>query len=117
MPRHGESTSPDAGDPQSSDRPTVLDHRLPYRRDDEVEDLVGAAADVRSDQWTKAALELVGAAGSERELWPLLHQTQPHVVLLDLHHPGRDGLSISLRIMRRRDAPAVVLYSATTDDA
>ena len=51
------------------------------------------------------------------ELWPLLRQTQPDVVLLDLHHAGRDGLRISLQIMRRPDAPAVVLYSATTDDA
>jgi DNA-binding NarL/FixJ family response regulator len=50
-------------------------------------------------------LELAGAAGSEHELWPLLRDTKPDVVLLDLHHPGRDGLSISLRIKLRPDAP------------
>ena len=33
-------------------------------------------------------LELVGAAGSEGELWPLLRETRPQVVVLDLHHPG-----------------------------
>ena len=62
-------------------------------------------------------LELVAAASTERELWPLLRQMQPDVVLLDLHHPRRDVLSISLRIRRRRDAPGVVLYSAAADDA
>jgi DNA-binding NarL/FixJ family response regulator len=62
-------------------------------------------------------LELAAAAGSTQELWPLLHKTRPHVVLLDLHHPGRDGLSIALRIKRRPEAPAVVLHSRNADDA
>ena len=62
-------------------------------------------------------LELVGAAGREGELWPLLRETRPHVVVLDLHHPGRDGLSMALRIGRRPDAPALVLYTSHTDDA
>jgi DNA-binding NarL/FixJ family response regulator len=62
-------------------------------------------------------VELAGAAGSEQELWQLLRTTRPDVVLLDLHHPGRDGLSISFQINRRRDPPAVVLYSSHTDDA
>jgi CheY-like chemotaxis protein len=39
-------------------------------------------------------LDLAGAAGSEQELWPLLRATHPDVVLLDLHHPGRDGLTV-----------------------
>jgi CheY-like chemotaxis protein len=39
------------------------------------------------------------------------------LALLDLHHPGRDGLSMCFRITRRSDAPAVVLYSSHTDDA
>lgn len=73
----------------------------------------GIGAIVASEQ----DLELVGAAGSERELWPLLRQARPDVVVLDMHHPGRGGLSISLQIMRRPDAPAVVLYSAGIDDA
>jgi len=33
-------------------------------------------------------LELVGASGSEQELWPLLRQTQPDVVLLDCTTPA-----------------------------
>jgi DNA-binding NarL/FixJ family response regulator len=74
-----------------------------------------APASARSSP--RSRTELAGAASSVQELWPLLHNTQPNVVLLDLHHPGRDGLSISLEIKRRPDAPAVVLYSSNTDDA
>jgi DNA-binding NarL/FixJ family response regulator len=62
-------------------------------------------------------LELAGAATGEGELWDLLRETRPNVVVLDLHHPGRDGLNISLRINRRANAPAVVLYTSHTEDA
>ena len=62
-------------------------------------------------------LELAGAVGGEQELRGLLDTTHPDVVLLDLHHPGRDGLSICFQITRRPDAPAVVLYSSHADDA
>jgi DNA-binding NarL/FixJ family response regulator len=60
-------------------------------------------------------LTLVGASASERELWQLLRRSQPDVVVLDLHHPGRDGLVLSLRIKREPDAPRVILYSASAD--
>jgi DNA-binding NarL/FixJ family response regulator len=51
---------------------------------------------------------------SELELWPLLKCTHPAVVVLDLHHPGRDGLALSLQIKSQPDPPAVLLYSART---
>lgn len=54
----------------------------------------------------------VGAAATEQELWPLLRTARPDVVVLDLHHPGRDGLVLALRIKRAPGAPRVVLYSA-----
>jgi DNA-binding NarL/FixJ family response regulator len=56
---------------------------------------------------------LVGAAASEEELWPMLHTTQPDVVVLDLHHPGRDGLALSVRIKREPLAPRVILHSGS----
>jgi DNA-binding NarL/FixJ family response regulator len=59
-------------------------------------------------------LRLVGFAAGEHDLWPLLERTRPTVVVLDLHHPGRDGLALSLQIKRQPDPPAVVLYSAYT---
>jgi DNA-binding NarL/FixJ family response regulator len=57
---------------------------------------------------------LVGSAADEHELWPLLQRTHPAIVVLDLHHPGRDGLALCLRIKRQPDPPAVVLFSAYT---
>jgi DNA-binding NarL/FixJ family response regulator len=59
-------------------------------------------------------LELVGLAAEEDELWPLIRRTHPDVIVLDAHHPGRDGLTLGLEIKHRLQPPAVVLYSATT---
>jgi DNA-binding NarL/FixJ family response regulator len=65
----------------------------------------------------KPDLVLVGSAADEEELWPLLRRARPSVVVLDLHHPGRDGLTLCLQIKRGLHPPAVVLYSATTTPA
>jgi DNA-binding NarL/FixJ family response regulator len=56
----------------------------------------------------------VGSAADEEQVWPLLGRTRPDVIVLDVHHAGRDGLALSLDIKRRLHPPAVVLYSATT---
>lgn len=58
-------------------------------------------------------VQLVGAAAGEPEIWFLLQVAFPTVVVLDLHHPGRDGLALCLDIKRRSTPPAVVLYSAS----
>jgi DNA-binding NarL/FixJ family response regulator len=59
----------------------------------------------------------VGSAAGEDQLWPLLRRTRPDVIILDVHHPGRDGLALCLDIKRRLQAPAVVLYPASTPEA
>jgi DNA-binding NarL/FixJ family response regulator len=64
----------------------------------------------------EADLELVGAVAGEAELWALLRLERPDVLVLDVHHPGRDGLELCLEIKRRAAAPAIVLYTAPTDE-
>jgi DNA-binding NarL/FixJ family response regulator len=62
-------------------------------------------------------LHPVGFAADEEELWALLRRSRPGVVVLDLHHPGRDGLELCLQIKRTPRPPAVILYSAATPGA
>jgi DNA-binding NarL/FixJ family response regulator len=62
-------------------------------------------------------LHLAGCASNEAELWPMLERTEPIVAILDLHHPGRDGLALCLELKRRPNPPGVVLYSANTRPA
>jgi DNA-binding NarL/FixJ family response regulator len=59
----------------------------------------------------------VGSAAGEDQLWPLLRRTRPDVIVLDVHHPGRDGLALCLDIKHRLQAPAVVLYPASIPEA
>jgi DNA-binding NarL/FixJ family response regulator len=39
-------------------------------------------------------LVAVGSAANEEQVWPLVRRTRPDVIVLDLHHPGRDGLTL-----------------------
>jgi DNA-binding NarL/FixJ family response regulator len=57
-------------------------------------------------------VRFVGVAANEEDLWALLARTQPRVLVLDLHHPGRDGLALCAEVKRRHIPPAVVLYTA-----
>jgi DNA-binding NarL/FixJ family response regulator len=62
-------------------------------------------------------LEVVGTAASEGQLWPLVVRQRPDVVVLDLHHRGRDGLALSFEITRWPYPPAIGLHTASVDDA
>jgi DNA-binding NarL/FixJ family response regulator len=62
-------------------------------------------------------LQFVGAVAGEEDLWPLLARHQPAVLVLDLHHPGRDGLALCVEVKHRDAAPALVLYSAAPNSA
>jgi DNA-binding NarL/FixJ family response regulator len=57
-------------------------------------------------------LRFVGAAAAEEDLWALLTREEPAVLVLDLHHPGRDGLALCQEVKLRHPSLAVVLYSA-----
>ena len=62
-------------------------------------------------------LQVVGFGASEAELRAVVRRACPDVVVLDLHHPGRGGLELCLQIKRQPQAPAVVLYTSSVDDA
>ena len=65
----------------------------------------------------EADLQVVGFAANEAELWPILRQTRPDVLVLDAHHPGRGGLELCVEIKRRQQAPAIVIHTATATDS
>jgi DNA-binding NarL/FixJ family response regulator len=61
-------------------------------------------------------LEPAGAAANGREAIALVAESRPRAVVLDVHLPGEDGLSLCLRLKSAADPPAVVLYSAFADE-
>jgi NarL family two-component system response regulator YdfI len=60
--------------------------------------------------------EIVGAAESGSQVLPLVEQTKPDLVLLDLRMPGMDGL-VCIRLLRERapDVKIAVLSGADSD--
>lgn len=70
---------------------------------------VEAAVDAASD------LELVSGVASIEELWPILRDAQPHIVVVDVHGTGRSNADVSLEIGRVASAPAVVMYGSPAD--
>ena len=60
-------------------------------------------------------ITLVGEAEGARELWPLLHRTDPDVVLMDFHLGEDDGILLCHRIKRAPATPRVVIYTAFGD--
>ncbi len=96
----------------------------PPRRPQEAQ--AGATAAIRvaalDDHWAvRAGLEtvidsqpdmaLVGSVAGEDELDRLLERADPSLLVLDIGHPGLDGLAIGLRLKRRADHPRILLYS------
>jgi DNA-binding NarL/FixJ family response regulator len=71
---------------------------------------------VRSILERTTDLRYAGGAADEYGLWPLLHRVRPDVVLLDLHHSGRDGLTLTRLLTGRPVAPRVVLHTAVRSD-
>jgi DNA-binding NarL/FixJ family response regulator len=61
-------------------------------------------------------LRHVGDAASEEELWPLLRAARAHVLVLDLHHPGRDELTLAARLSALDLTLRVVLHTALRSD-
>jgi DNA-binding NarL/FixJ family response regulator len=60
--------------------------------------------------------EVVGECASGSQVLPLVQQTNPDVVLLDLRMPGADGLTCLTRIRKRYPQVKVVVLSVSTDE-
>jgi DNA-binding NarL/FixJ family response regulator len=73
-------------------------------------------AGVRAIVESAPDLRHVGDAASEEELWPLLRAARAHVLVLDLHHPGRDGLTLAARLSALDVTLRVVLHTALRSD-
>lgn len=56
-------------------------------------------------------LEVVGEAGDGREALDVVDQTRPDVVLMDIRMPVMDGLTATAEILRRADAPRIVMLT------
>jgi DNA-binding NarL/FixJ family response regulator len=61
-------------------------------------------------------LVAVGVALSRYEIWPLLKETLPDVVLLDYHLSEADGLEVCRRIRSMALPPAVLIYTAFANE-
>jgi DNA-binding NarL/FixJ family response regulator len=70
---------------------------------------------VRRSLGTAEDLEIVGEAESGSQVLPLVHRTQPDLVLLDLRLPGVDGLACLDGIRKRFPDVKVVILSAFED--
>src|SRR5262245_54125827 len=60
-------------------------------------------------------IEIVGATSSGAQVVPLVRQTNPDVVLLDLRMPGMDGLRCLESLRQRHPEVKTVILSGTDD--
>lgn len=70
---------------------------------------------VVADMLRLDGFDVVGTASSGEEAVPLALATDPHVVVMDLHLTGIDGLEATRRLRAARPGQQVVLYTAFLD--
>jgi DNA-binding NarL/FixJ family response regulator len=63
-----------------------------------------------------SGVEVVGEASSGSKVLPMVGQTNPDLVLLDLRMPGADGLTCLAQIRKRYPNVKVVVLSVSTDE-
>jgi len=61
-------------------------------------------------------IEIVGEASSGSQVLPLIHRTNPDLVLLDLRMPGMSGLAVLEAIREKHPDIKVVVLSAFSDE-
>lgn len=60
--------------------------------------------------------QVVGKAASGREAVALVHDADPHVVVMDYKMPGQDGLTTTRQIRSLAPETPVILYTAYLDE-
>jgi DNA-binding NarL/FixJ family response regulator len=63
-----------------------------------------------------SGFEVVGEASSGSKVLPMVGQTNPDLVLLDLRMPGADGLTCLAKIRKQYPNVKVVVLSVSTDE-
>jgi DNA-binding NarL/FixJ family response regulator len=74
-------------------------------------------AAVRASLSRQEDIEIVGEADSGEKVLPLVAQTGPDAVLLDVRMPGLDGLTVLERLHEQYPSVAVVMLSGIDDPA
>jgi DNA-binding NarL/FixJ family response regulator len=72
-------------------------------------------AAVRASLSREEDIEVVGEADSGEKVLPLVGQTGPDVVLLDVRMPGMDGLTVLEKLQEQYPSVAVVMLSGIDD--
>lgn len=62
-------------------------------------------------------IEVVGEASRGDEALPLIEQTRPDVVVLDIGTPGLDGLEVAKRLTKQEFRPKILFMTMRDDDA
>jgi DNA-binding NarL/FixJ family response regulator len=65
---------------------------------------------------TDTDVTVVGPAGTVAAALQEIPQLQPEFVLLDIHLPDGDGISVLKAVKRMTPTPAVVMFTNYTDD-
>ena len=60
----------------------------------------------------KKGISIVGAAGNVDEALQLMQNEHPHLVLLDIQMPGKDGFNFIEQIQRSAEKPGIIFVTA-----
>lgn len=63
-----------------------------------------------------ADFQVVGQAGDGQQALPVIEETQPDIVLLDLNMPGMDGIATLRALKERKQGARVLMLTISQDD-
>ncbi|MDF2835894.1 MAG: two-component system response regulator [Paenibacillus sp.] len=69
----------------------------------------------RNISWEEHGIEVVATAGNGTDALALFEQKKPNIVLLDIHMPDLDGLTVARRIAERDKLAKIIVLSGHDD--